>query len=372
MAHEIDVSTGRAAVFVTHKPAWHKLGKVVEQAQTAAAALQLSGQDWRVVQKTVFWRNASGAEMPIPGYKANVRSDTAATLGIVGEGYAPFQNADAFSFFDSVVGEGQAVYETAGVLFGGCKTWIMAKLPKGIRAGKDDEIVPYTLLSNSHDGTQALRMYPTSVRVVCANTLTLAGRLRERGMRKREGDQGIAIRHSGDLKSKVAEAKRALGITIKAMDVHQQEVTALVGRKMNGQESLRYFQSFFPTTVKETAIVPPTGANVLDAILSGQAQQEAVVKDLLSAHYAETERQAKANTEILLKILGNYDNEGNRLPDIAHSAWTCFNAVSEFADYGMKYRGSDNQDDRRLESVWWGRANTLKQKAFDSALALTT
>ncbi len=35
MAHEIDTTTGAAAVFVTGKPAWHKLGTVVAQAQTS-------------------------------------------------------------------------------------------------------------------------------------------------------------------------------------------------------------------------------------------------------------------------------------------------------------------------------------------------
>jgi hypothetical protein len=38
MAHEIDQTTGRAAVFVTGEPAWHRLGTVIEQATSSAEA----------------------------------------------------------------------------------------------------------------------------------------------------------------------------------------------------------------------------------------------------------------------------------------------------------------------------------------------
>jgi phage/plasmid-like protein (TIGR03299 family) len=361
MAHEIDLTTGRAAVFVTREPAWHKLGTVVTEAQTAEKALQLAGQNWAVVQKAIFWKDWQGRECVIDTHKANVRGDTNAVLGIVGEGYVPFQNKEAFSFFDSVVGEGQAVYESAGALFEGRKVWIQARLPKMLRAAGDDVVNPYILLSNSHDGTQALRMYPTAVRVVCSNTLNRADRAR-----KGVAAQGIAIRHCGDLKAKVSEAQRILGIAVNVMDHHQEEITALVGRKLGVQESLTYFKRFFPTTVKPPV---PEGAQVLEAILDQQGEAELVVKDLLDAHYAETERIAKANTEILFQILGNYENERNKLPGIEHTAWAAYNAVSEHADHQMKYRGGSA--DRHLESIWWGRANSLKQEAFTSALALT-
>jgi hypothetical protein len=38
VAHEIDQTTGRAAVFVMGEPAWHRLGTVIEQATTSAEA----------------------------------------------------------------------------------------------------------------------------------------------------------------------------------------------------------------------------------------------------------------------------------------------------------------------------------------------
>ncbi len=55
------------------------------------------------------------------------------------------------------------MYETAGSLHGGKRVWMMASIPKEYRAGPDDLIKPYVLLTNTHDGSQALRMIPTTV-----------------------------------------------------------------------------------------------------------------------------------------------------------------------------------------------------------------
>ena len=42
MSHELDMSTGQPAVFVTGEPAWHKLGTVVSNALTSAQAIELA------------------------------------------------------------------------------------------------------------------------------------------------------------------------------------------------------------------------------------------------------------------------------------------------------------------------------------------
>ena len=97
MAHEIDQSTGRAAVFVTGEPAWHRLGTVIAHAVDSAEAIQLAGLDWEVQP----WPLVAYAPGPatgerrtqkVPGAVANVRSDTGAVLGVVSTGYRVFQN----------------------------------------------------------------------------------------------------------------------------------------------------------------------------------------------------------------------------------------------------------------------------------------
>ena len=79
MAHEIDQTTGRAAVFVSGEPAWHRLGTVIEQATTSAEAIGLAGLDWRVEQWPVraFDPDNHTTEAGIPDVVANVRTSRA-------------------------------------------------------------------------------------------------------------------------------------------------------------------------------------------------------------------------------------------------------------------------------------------------------
>ena len=153
--------------YVREKP-WHGLGTEVQEAPTSADALIYAGLDWEVVQKNVYTENGS----LIPGYRVNLRSTDNAALGIVSDRYKVVQNEDAFQFTDDLLGAG-VTYETAGALQGGRKVWMLARMPhRYIIAG--DEIAPYLVVMNSHDGSSGIKVAMTPIRVVCQNTLNLA------------------------------------------------------------------------------------------------------------------------------------------------------------------------------------------------------
>ena len=93
-------------------------------------------------------------------------------LGVVSDRYRIVQNEEAFQFTDDLLGEG-VTYETAGSLQGGKKVWMLARLPrKYLIAG--DQVVPYLVIFNSHDGSSGVKVAMTPIRVVCQNTLNLA------------------------------------------------------------------------------------------------------------------------------------------------------------------------------------------------------
>jgi phage/plasmid-like protein (TIGR03299 family) len=331
MAHAIDQTTGRAAVFVVGEPAWHRLGTVIEQATTSAEAIGLAGLDWRVEQWPVraFDPDNHATEAGIPDTVANVRTDTKAVLGVVGKRYRVFQNHEAFDFMDGLVGDKLAMYETAGSLHGGKRVWMMASIPKEYRAGPDDLIKPYVLLTNTHDGSQALRMIPTTVRVVCQNTLNLA--LREAGV------EGLTISHHPRLESRIAEARAKLGIIAARFDKFDDELHAMLAKDLTVTEAGGYFRGL-------------TGADLPHG----------------------TDRQKKTREKVLGQMLDNFDNERNTLPGVKHTAWGAYNAVSEWADHQRKFRGGSPADklDRQLDSVWFGQSHQIKQAAYRGALEL--
>ncbi len=172
MSHELDISTGQAAVFVTGEPAWHKLGMVVANAVTSAQAIELARLNWEVEQwELKAFDRELGKEAYVQGKYANVRKDTGRVLGVVSEHYRIFQNRECFDFMDSLVADRLAMFESAGALKDGRVVWMLARIPAEYRAGADDVVQPYILLTNSHDGSKALRIFPTTIRVVCQNTL---------------------------------------------------------------------------------------------------------------------------------------------------------------------------------------------------------
>ena len=158
-------------MFYTRQKPWHGLGTMVMEAPDSKTALNLAGLDWSVIQKELTTEDG----IAVKGFKANLRDRDKQILGVVTDRYKVVQNEEAFSFTDELLGEGVR-YETAGALQNGRRTWILAKLPQRyIISG--DEITPYLVFMNSHDGTGAIKAAMTPIRVVCQNTLNWLIRL---------------------------------------------------------------------------------------------------------------------------------------------------------------------------------------------------
>jgi phage/plasmid-like protein (TIGR03299 family) len=322
MAHEIDQTTGRAAFMAVGSQAWHGLGQVVDSAQTSADAIKLAGLDWEV--QTQHLTTLSGIE--VPSHRAVVRSDTGAVLGCVGHKYAPLQNSEAFGWMDSIAGEGLAHWHTAGALRGGRHVFMLAKLPKVIRVTDRDILEQYVLVVNGHDGTKALTLFPTSIRVVCANTLRLAESLSA-------GSAMVRLIHRAEpLSQRVSRARDCLGIIEQRHDLFKEQVEALARHAMDTGAVEGYFRSVVPSALSDRG-----------------------VERVVGSFYA---------------MLHNERNSGL---DGRFSAWTAYNAVSEYADHGMGTRGTsaENRRDNRVSSVLFGSAARLKENAFSAALALT-
>ena len=162
------MSANVETMFYTREKPWHGLGVQVQEAPTSEKALWLAGLDWKVLQKDIF----TEGRVRVPGYRANVRDTDGQVLGVVTDRYKVIQNEEAFAFTDALLGKGVR-YETAGSLQDGRKVWLLARLPSEyIISG--EQISPYLVFSNTHDGSGAVRVAVTPVRVVCNNTLNLA------------------------------------------------------------------------------------------------------------------------------------------------------------------------------------------------------
>ena len=218
-------------MFYTREKPWHGLGTRVEVAPTSADALKMAGLDWEVLQESIY----TDAGDKIAGYKANVRSTDKKVLGVVTDRYKVIQNAEAFEFTDTLLGNGVR-YETAGSLAEGKKVWLLARLPREYIIG-GERISPYLVFSNTHDGSGAVRVAVTPIRVVCNNTLNLALDTAKRSW---------SMVHTGDIKGKIQEAKDTLFMAEEYMDNLGREFERLRKVQMTDEQVKEYIELLLP------------------------------------------------------------------------------------------------------------------------------
>lgn len=222
------------SMFYVREVPWHGLGINVEEAPTSEEAIRLAGLDWDVLQTPVYMENG----IEIPNYKANVRSTDNACLGIVTDRYKIVQNNEAFEFTDSLIGEtedGVVKYETAGSLAGGKRIWLLAKMPTKSIVG--DNVDPYMVFTNSHDGSGAIKIAMTPIRVVCQNTLNIA---------LHNAKRQWSTKHVGDMQSKLDEAKLCLQLANEYMINLDIEADRLANAKLYEEQIAEILDEMFP------------------------------------------------------------------------------------------------------------------------------
>lgn len=224
------MSANVETMFYSGETPWHGLGSRVDEAQSSIDALRLSGLDWEVQSKRI--QVAGGSS--INGYKANVRSSDGKILGIVTDRYKIVQNKDAFAFTDMLLGEG-VKYETAGSLSDGKRVWLLARMDTTKICG--DDVTPYLVFTNSHDGTGAIKVAMTPIRVVCQNTLTMAIKGAKRTW---------STKHCGDIDGKLEDAKNTLNLANKYMENLKEQSDILTQIMVVNPVFVEFLHNMFP------------------------------------------------------------------------------------------------------------------------------
>ena len=218
-------------MFYVREAPWHNLGIRVENALSSQEALTAAGLDWKVIQKPMMTVD----NLPIEGFKANIRATDEKVLGVVTDRYKIVQNYEAFEFTDDLLGEG-VKYETAGSLQNGRKIWLLARLPDNYIIG-GDRICPYLVFSNSHDGSGSIKVAMTPIRVVCQNTLNLA---------LLDAKRIWTTIHTGNIKSKLDEAKKTLLLAEFYMDKLGTEIDKLNKIKITDSKVMEFINELLP------------------------------------------------------------------------------------------------------------------------------
>ena len=231
------MSANVETMFSVREKPWHGLGQIIADAPNSEEAIRLAGLDWNVYQQDLVTMNG----LEVPGFKVNIRDNDDSVLGIVTDRYKVVQNHEAFKFTDELLGKGVR-YETAGSLQDGKRTWILAKLPNEYII-LEDQISPYLVFFNSHDGSGSIRCAVTPIRVVCQNTLNVALATAKRSW---------AAVHTQSVNDKMQEAAQTLFFAEKYMAELGKEIYKLHKVSLTDSKVLEYIEEFFPDDVTAT------------------------------------------------------------------------------------------------------------------------
>lgn len=320
MSHQIE------KMAYTGATPWHQLGNQLPAKQSIDVWAQQAGMDWNICETPVRYMTEQagslGSIMSFDEQKVLYRSDTKAPLSVVSSRYQVVQPKAVLEFYRDLTEVSGFELETAGVLKEGKKFWALAKTGKETALKGNDLVKGYILLATSCDGTLATTATPTTVRVVCNNTLTIA---------LNGASSAVKVPHSTTFDAQAV--KKQLGIAVSQWDSFMYRMKTLSERKVKSHESMNYFLK----VMCQTDVQTDAAAGLM-------------------------------NERALKKVQSLYDGQGkgSELASAHGTAWGLLNAVTEFVDHERKARNQDY----RMDSAWFGAGAALKQRALDYALQL--
>lgn len=330
MAHNLEIRGGKASFFAVGKPAWHGLGTIVQDAPTIPQALELAGLDWKVSLHSVFDKEGNALDKMA---KLVVRNLDGQQFGVVGPRWQPLQNRTAFEWFQPFLDSKEAELHTAGALNGGRRVWILARIcGKPLEIVKDDTVERFLLLSNSHDGTLAVRVGFTPIRVVCANTLAVAHNATD--------SQLIRFKHGQSLVANLESIRDTISLANRTFEATAEQFRILARKSINKADLRKYLKIVY-------------GFN-------GDTPEDEI---------------STRQKNVFDKITENFEQGfGHDIKANGKTYWRAYNAVTEYLTYARPEIDSGKRrrtaDDSRLDSLWFGANSRLNTAALDAAIAL--
>ncbi len=307
MAHQFESG------FFVAQPAWHRLGTVLKNAPTTEHAIVQAGLDWQVIEEPIIQANSDEAILK----KKLIRDRDQHLLGTVNHDYTPLQNDAAFRWFDPLLENGTIELNAAGSLQQGRRIWVLARV-KNIEGNisPEDRVRPYLLLHNSHDGSTAVWLQFTPIRVVCMNTLAGAAAHRFGDLWQRKA---VCIPHTLNLEDQLAKVQNLVDLTKREFEICVEEYQAMANQEIT-QELLNTYMG-----------------RVLGVRMT---------------------RLSSVQSQLLQNFEQGIGNRGKTL-------WDAYNAITQWLDH--QYGSSEEE---RVLNSWFGKGRTLRQRAHQVALEM--
>ena len=318
---------------------WHGLGEHLPEQQPLEVWAEAAGMNWQIQESPVHYAIDNPLNVSMFGtfdeQKVLYRSDTNTALSVVSNRYQVVQPMEVLEFYRDLTEQAGFELETAGVLKGGRKFWALAKTGHSTALKGNDVVNGYLLLATSCDGSLATVAMPTTVRVVCNNTLSIA---------VNNSENAVKVSHRSVFDADAV--KKRLGVAVSHWDQFMYEMKVLSERKVSTKEANAYFETLLTQTTPQSSESTPSGLRLLKPSTKPIIPNERAYKKLQAMYGGQ--------------------GRGAELTAAKNTAWGLLCAVTEFVDHERQARSTEN----RLDSAWCGNGAQMKQQALEKALQL--
>lgn len=253
-----------------------------------------------------------------------VRDDDFATLGTVACDYPLIGNKETIELLNQLLDAlpNEVKIETMGSLHGGKKIWALARIDKDYSpSGDPSPNFPYICISNDFTGRGALKATRTYVRVVCWNTfqmMMLSGK-----------NDTFTFHHRGDMRSRLEDAKRLLGLSKKEAESAARLGDALMTFPADERRETRFVNAFIPLPKSTVGVTDRQIANVesaraivrgfLDSPTTEEIRGTAYSLFQVGVEYLDHGRNSGSSASLLNRTMLQGDSKKKDLLDLALS-----------------------------------------------------
>lgn len=295
-------------------------------------AINQANLNWTVSKRPIFVLSENDQDWHGTNrFFATTRDDNDHILGVVGPDYQVVQNEELMYLCERLQGSDVRI-ETAGSFNNGSRVFVQMRGNAFDVGPKGDVNIPMTLFTNGHDGQWPLSSLPTSIRVICQNTLNMALR------QGKKNNMLISLKHTGNIQDRLDSMVEA----IENWKVRTQEFETKANVLARKEVTTEFVQAFWTHVYMN---------------MFGDMHESPMNDDQIADN--------KAASSTLVKWSNTFDSE------VKHSGanlWTAMNSITYWLDHQQIYRG-EKKSENRFNDILFGKGAKEKVDVMNAALA---
>ena len=332
------------------EPAWHRLGEVfpAEEKMTATQAMERADIMFGIDKHPQVVKMADGTELATDSF-AVVREPTVddpepRVLATVGKEWTAIQARDLGEMLDPI--SKRFPVETAGAIGQGEKIFITLDAGASSIAGEDHKL--FWLVTDHRDGTGALSIAFTPVRVVCQNTLITG---------LRSSKVSVNLKHNKSIAVDTSFYLDIFNQMARTQETVVEAMNSLTKVTLKKAEVADIMNAAYPTASK------PNRLKLSDGISADDVPAKVWMRILNDRkdQVEEFEKRQARVTRIRDNAQERVDIFNQEFTSLANTPWAVYNAIVETEDYRRGWDGSG--------TALFGQRAEAKARAFNKALS---